>query len=260
MNKTLAEAVAYVDELVSLGVPASVSAFILPPHTALAAVRDRLPKDSGIRLGAQNAHWAEEGVGTGEISMRMVRDAGASIVEVGHSERRAEFGETDKDVARKVAAALDHDLTPIVCVGESRVVREAGGAGDYVVAQVEAALSLVAGADPTVVVFAYEPVWAIGQHSRAATPFEVAPVVEAIRDAVAGQMTGGAGPVLYGGSVDEGNAVELLEGSRADGLFVGRAAWSAVGFARLLAVCADSTASRAVSELSGTISPEPARS
>ncbi len=140
MNKTLAEATAYVDELVAAGVPASVEAFILPAHTALAAVRDRLPRDARIRLGAQNAHWAPEGAGTGEVSMRMVRDAGATLVEIGHSERRNQFGETDEDVARKVEAALDHDLTALVCVGEPREVRDAGDPEDYVVTQVRSAL------------------------------------------------------------------------------------------------------------------------
>jgi triosephosphate isomerase len=240
MNKTLAEAIAYVDALVDLGVPSSVEAFVLPAHTALAAVRDRLPQNCGIRLGAQNAHWAPEGAGTGEISMRMVRDAGATIVEIGHSERRAEFGETDEAVARKVAAALSHELTPLVCVGEPRSVRDAGEAEDFVEAQVRAALSRVVGADAGSVVFAYEPVWSIGEGGVPASPAEVAPVVVAIRRAMAENLTG-EGRVLYGGSVDETNAADMLAGSGADGLFVGRAAWSAAGFARLLGLCAGLT-------------------
>jgi triosephosphate isomerase len=240
MNKTLAEAIAYVDALVDLGVPSSVEAFVLPAHTALAAVRDRLPQNCGIRLGAQNAHWAPEGAGTGEISMRMVRDAGATIVEIGHSERRAEFGETDEAVARKVAAALSHELTPLVCVGEPRSVREAGEAEHFVEAQVRAALSRVVGADAGSVVFAYEPVWSIGEGGVPASPAEVAPVVVAIRRAMTENLTG-EGRVLYGGSVDETNAADMLAGSGADGLFVGRAAWSAAGFARLLGLCAGLT-------------------
>ncbi|MCW2760654.1 MAG: Triose-phosphate isomerase [Marmoricola sp.] len=246
MNKTLAEAVAYVDELVDAGVPSSVEAFILPPHTALSAVRDRLPQGSRVRIGAQNAHWAAEGAGTGEISMRMARDAGATLVEIGHSERRTQFGESDEDVARKVAAALDHDLTPLVCVGEPRVVREAGDAENHVAAQVRAALAHVGGADPTSVLFAYEPVWAIGEAGTAASPAQVAPVVGAVRRAMTeclvGASTGATVRVLYGGSVDESNAVTLLEGSTADGLFIGRAAWTGAGFARLLALCGDHAA------------------
>jgi len=238
MNKTLAEATAYVDDLVGAGVPDVVDAFILPPHTALAAVRDRLPRDSRIRLGAQNAHWAAEGAATGEVSMRMVRDAGATIVEIGHSERRTEFGETDEHVACKVAAALDHGLTALVCVGEPRDVRDAGGSEDHVVAQVRSSLSMVSGADSTSVLLAYEPVWAIGEGGSPASPEQVAPVVRAVRRVMAERLIGEAGTVLYGGSVDDTNATELLEGAGADGLFVGRAGLSATGFARLLSVCA----------------------
>lgn len=238
MNKTIAEAVAYVDTLVDAGVPSSVDAFLLPAHTALAAVRDRLPEGSPIRLGAQNAHWAAEGAGTGEVSMRMVADAGATLVEIGHSERRAEFGETDETVARKVAAALDHDLTPLVCVGEPRDVRDAGGAEQHVAGQVRAALSQVPDAGVGSVLFAYEPVWAIGEEGTAASPEDVAPVVAAVRREVAARGDD-TGRVLYGGSVDEDNAGSLLEGSGADGLFVGRAGWSATGFARLLTLVAD---------------------
>ncbi len=242
MNKTLAEAADFVETLLAVGVPESVEAFILPPHTALAAVRDRLPHDAPVRLGAQNAHWAPEGAWTGEVSMGMVRDAGATMVEVGHSERRTSFGETDEDVARKVAAALDHGLVPLVCVGESAEVRGAGSAEAFVVAQVRAALAEVAGADTAGisdrVLFAYEPVWAIGTGGRPALPEEVAPIMAAIRRAASDVLSGPPVRVLYGGSVDETNAVALLEGTASDGLFVGRAALSATGFNRLIALCA----------------------
>ncbi len=238
MNKTLAEAADFVETLLAVGVPESVDAFILPPHTALAAVRDVLPRDAGVRLGAQNAHWAPEGAFTGEVSMRMVRDAGATMVELGHSERRTGSGETDEDVARKVASALEHDLVPLVCVGESAEVRDAGAAESFVVGQVEAALAGVEGADADRILIAYEPVWAIGTAGRPAVPEEVAPILAAIRRAAADLLTGPAVRVLYGGSVDEDNAVALLEGTGADGLFVGRAALSATGFTRLIALCA----------------------
>ena len=238
MNKTLAEAVEFVESLLAVGVPPSVDAFILPPHTALSVVRDRLPQDSRVRLGAQNAHWASEGAFTGEVSMRMVRDAGASMVEIGHSERRTAFGETDEDVSRKVAAALEHDLVPLVCVGESAVVRDAGSAESFVVAQVRAALAGVAGADSEMILFAYEPYWAIGTGGRAAAPEEVAPIMAAIRRAATEVLAGSPVRVLYGGSVEEANALPLLDGAAADGLFVGRAALSATGFNRLIALCA----------------------
>ena len=118
MTKTLAEARDFVDRIAPVPVPAGVQPFVLPSHTSLAAVRDRLPADSPVLLGAQNAHWAPDGAWTGEVSMRMAADAGAQLIEIGHSERREHFGETDATVAAKVAAALDHGLTPLVCVGE----------------------------------------------------------------------------------------------------------------------------------------------
>ena len=96
MNKTLAEADSFVDELVTFPVPSGIQPFVLPAYTALARVRDRLPIDSPVLLGAQNAHWAAEGSWTGEISMRMAKDAGATLIEIGHSDRREHFGETDQ--------------------------------------------------------------------------------------------------------------------------------------------------------------------
>ena len=147
MNKTLAEARAYVDELSAYELPEGVQAFLLPPHTALAAVRDALPAGSPILLGAQNAHWAPEGEATGEISMRMAADAGATLIEMGHSERRAHFGETDETVARKAAAAVAYGLTPMICVGEPGPVHQDGQAEAYVEAQLAAALSQLSPAE-----------------------------------------------------------------------------------------------------------------
>jgi triosephosphate isomerase len=239
MNKTLAEAAAFVDVLGSAELPPGVQPFVLPAHTALAHVRDRLPPGSPVLLGAQNAHWGPEGAGTGEVSMRMVADAGARLVEMGHSERRAAFGETDRTVALKAAAALEHGLVPLVCVGEPREVRDAGGAADFVAAQVRAALTEVDPADVGRVLVAYEPIWAIGEHGRPATQEQIAPVMGLIAEVVA-QESGGASllALLYGGGVDAGNAEELLTDPHTDGLFVGRAGWDVDGFLRLLQLCA----------------------
>ncbi len=239
MNKTLAEAAAFVDELVSTPVPPGLQAFVLPPHTALASVRARLPQDFGVLLGAQNAHWGREGAGTGEISMRMVRDAGATLVEMGHSERRESFGETDETVAAKADAALAHDLTPLVCVGEPASVREAGGEVDFIAGQVRAALSRLPADAVGRVLVAYEPIWAIGEHGRPATPEQIAPVMALIAE-VAAELSAGAGllALLYGGGVNAGNAAELLGDPHTDGLFVGRAGWDAKGFRALLDLCA----------------------
>lgn len=236
MNKTIAEARAYVAALVpQLPLP-GVQAFVLPPHTALAAVRDQLGPDSPLLLGAQNAHWAAEGPGTGEVSMRMVKDAGARLVEIGHSERRRDFGETDETVARKARASLDHGLIPLICVGEPAPVRAAGREQEFVLSQVLAALRRVSPTDVSRVMFAYEPVWAIGSGGRPATPDQVAPVMGAIAAQLDASSRGCRGTLLYGGGVDAGNAAELLQTPNVDGLFVGRAAWSPDGLVELLQV------------------------
>jgi len=245
MNKTLAEAAAFVDALAGAEIPAGLQPFVLPAHTALAHVRDRLPAGSPVLLGAQNAHWGPEGAGTGEISMRMAADAGARIIEMGHSERRAGFGETDRTVALKAAAALRHGLLPLVCVGESLEVRDAGGAVDFVAAQVRAALAEVEPADVDRVLVAYEPIWAIGEHGRPATQDQIAPVMALIAEVVAEAAEGGSPlALLYGGGVHPDNAEELLTDPCTDGLFVGRAGWDVEGYLRLLELCAPFAARR----------------
>ena len=235
MNKTLSESVAFIDELLAADLPAGVQPFVLPAHTALAAVRDRLPADSPVLLGAQNAHWGPEGAGTGEVSMRMVADAGATLVEMGHSERRAAFGETDETVARKAAAAVAYGLTPLICIGEPSAVRDAGTAETYVEDQLRAALAGLSSAAVQDVIVAYEPVWAIGEHGRAATPEQTGPVMARI-GAVLAELcaTGRARALLYGGSVSSDNAADLLADPHTDGLFVGRAGWTAAAYVDLL--------------------------
>ena len=239
MNKTLAEATAFVDRLNAAPIPSVVQPFLLPPHTALAAVRARLAEGSPVLIGAQNAHWAPEGAWTGEISMRMAADAGATLIEIGHSERRTYFAETDDTVAAKVAAALGHGLTPLICVGESAQVRDSGDAESFVAAQVRAALSRTAPADVGSCLVAYEPVWAIGDQGRPATDAEIGPVMSAVSATAAG-LSGGIGlrALLYGGSVNRDNAADLLADPHTDGLFVGRAAWSSEGFIALLSIAA----------------------
>jgi triosephosphate isomerase len=237
MNKTLAEADSFVDELLTYPIPSDIQPFVMPPHTALARVRDRMAADSPVLLGAQNAHWAAGGSWTGEISMRMAKDAGAALIEIGHSDRREHFGETDRTVALKVAAAVAHGLVPLICVGEPLGVREAGGAEDFVRLQLEMAVSEIGPAEIRQVIVAYEPVWAIGERGTPPSVEQIAPVMALISDVVS--TTGGpARAVLYGGSVDPQNAGELLHVPHTDGLFVGRAAWAASGFIELLKLCA----------------------
>ena len=240
MNKTLAEADGFIDELLAFPIPRGIQPFVLPPLTALARVRDRLPADTPILLGVQNAHWAEEGSWTGEISMRMAKDAGATLIEIGHSERREHFGETDRTVALKAAAAVAHGLIPLICVGEPLAVRDVGGAEDFVRAQLLTALSELGSDEISQVIIAYEPIWAIGEQGIPATLHQVAPVMALINDVVT-TAGGPARAVLYGGSVDSNNATELLKDQHTDGLFIGRAAWEASGFIHILRLCATLT-------------------
>ena len=231
MTKTLAEARAYARVLAGVGWAPRVQPFVIPPATAIATVAEVLPPDSAVLVGAQDAHWEDEGAWTGEVSVPQVKDAGARLLEIGHSERRAHFAETDERVNLKVHAALRHGLLPLVCVGETAQQRAAGAALDTVTAQVTAALAGVP-ATPQVLL-AYEPVWAIGEHGTPATPEQVGDVVAAVAS-----VAGPARPVLYGGSVSLDNARGLLDLPGVAGLFVGRAAWDVEGFLALADVAA----------------------
>ncbi len=239
MNKTAAEAAAYVAELVRLLPPPrdDLSLFFMPPFTALAAAREAIGQ-APLLLGAQNMHWAEAGAYTGEVSARMLMEFGVDLIELGHSERRAVFGETDATVNAKVKAGLQHGLRPLVCVGETMPEREAGASVETIVRQVKLAF---AGVDATALgrcLVAYEPVWAIGEGGVPAEPEHVRGAHAAIRRALA-ERTPHAVPILYGGSVNPSNAARLAVEPEVDGLFIGRAAWSPEGFAELIAIVAD---------------------
>lgn len=237
MNKTITETQAYCARLGQAELPENVQAFILPPLTALAVARAALPADAPVLLGAQNAHWAEHGAWTGEVSMRMVRDAGATFVEIGHSERRQHFAESDEVVARKVEAALAHELTPLLCVGEPMQARAAGRAEEFILAQLDSAVSRIPRQRVADIMVAYEPIWAIGVGGTPATAGDVESVVSAL-SARLRELTGGAGcrALLYGGGVDLDNAADLLGLPLLDGLFVGRAAWHVDGLLALLEI------------------------
>ncbi|WP_407341577.1 triose-phosphate isomerase [Pengzhenrongella phosphoraccumulans] len=230
MNKTLAEARSYARALAATdpGRWPGVQPFILPPATALATVSAELGPRSHVLMGAQNAHWADDGAWTGEVSVPQVADAGAQIVEIGHSERRAYFGETDETVNLKVKAVLRHGLTPLVCVGEPGDVFAAGGSVAHVLRQVRAALDGVA--DASEVLLAYEPIWAIGSGGRSAAPSDIAGVFAALAADCGDSVRG----VLFGGSVTPGNALATLGVHGVGGLFIGRAAWQVGAFIALL--------------------------
>lgn len=245
MTKTLAEGRAYAEALLAAATPdrwPGVQPFVVPPATALSTVRDALASDTGagagIVLGAQNAHWEDAGAWTGEVSVPQVADAGATLVEVGHSERREHFGDTDEVVHRKVAAVVRHGLVPLLCVGEPGPVFASGGSVDHVLAQAHAALDGID--DVGRVLVAYEPVWAIGEHGRPARPEDVAGVVDALAAAFGGSVAG----ILYGGSVDRTNALDLMAVDHVSGLFIGRAAWDVEGLVAILDAVAGRTSER----------------
>ncbi len=201
---------------------------VCPPAT-LVAMAVEVASIAGIRLGGQDCHIDGSGAHTGDISAEMLKDAGASYVIVGHSERRADHGESDGTVRAKAVAALRAGLTPIICVGETRAEREAGDALGVVGAQI--AGSLPADAPDTIVV-AYEPVWAIGT-GLTPTPGDVAQMHAFVRERIEQRLGGGksaAVRILYGGSVKPANARELLSVPNVDGALVGGASLAAKDF------------------------------
>jgi triosephosphate isomerase len=230
MNKTRAEARAFADAL--RGSPIAQSTdyrpFIIPPFPSIADVAERLA-GTKVMVGAQNMHWANQGAWTGEISPLMIKECGATLVELGHSERRTHFGETDETVALKVAAALAHGLIPLVCIGDTRADYEAGRTAEVLAGQVRSALSKADAALLPRVLFAYDPVWSIGEGGVPADPDFANEQHEKIRS-LTGELCGTVLPVLYGGSVNPSNCVSLVKRPAIDGLFIGRSAWDVEGF------------------------------
>ena len=199
---------------------------ICPPFTLIASA---MPRSRGMPIGAQDCHPAASGAHTGNISVPMLKEAGARLVIVGHSERRADQGETDALVRAKAEAALAGGLITIVCVGESEAQRAAGDHVQVVTAQLAASIPDSWGEGELVV--AYEPIWAIGT-GRTATPADVAEMHSAIRAALIGRFDerGGRVRILYGGSVKADNAAELFAVEDVDGALVGGASLTAALF------------------------------
>jgi len=237
MNKTLQQACDFADALLERGGAHDdgIARFVVPPFTAVREVAARLAH-SDVRIGAQTMHWDDDGAWTGEISAPMLRDCGLHLVELGHSERRAHFGETDHQVGLKVRSALKHGLQPLICIGETRDERDAGDADAVLERQVDAALAHVAPGRSSAVLFAYEPVWAIGEGGSPAGS-DYADARQARIKHVAAERLGAAPTCLYGGSVRADNCAELIRRRHIDGLFIGRAAWHIDGYLDILARC-----------------------
>ena len=236
MNKTIEEAEAFLGEYLPLaGEPQGREVVLCPPFLALKAVVE-LCLQSRVRVAAQNMHEEPAGAYTGEVSAPMLRELGVDGVILGHSERRQHFCETDEALARKLPAALDAGLEPILCVGEREAERDAGETENVLRRQVEADLAGVDDPRLAEVMIAYEPVWAIGT-GRTATPEQAEEAIAFIRSLVAARSDDAAAAIriLYGGSVKPDNAAELLGREQIDGALVGGASLDAREFAAIVA-------------------------
>ncbi len=243
MNNTIAEAVVLTQEISNRYEkewPEHVDVVVCPPYVDLKPATTVLDFDrTKIAVGAQNVYWEPSGAFTGEISVPMLKEIGCAYCIVGHSERRELFGETNEDVNRKAKALVADGIAPIVCVGESLAVRDAGTTDEYVCAQVRAAFAGMDAADAEGAVVAYEPIWAIGT-GRTATPEQAEAVCAAIR-ATLGDLFGSAVAeamrVLYGGSMNPGNVAMLVAQPNIDGGLVGGASLKAESFVQLIEAC-----------------------
>lgn len=237
MNKTLSQAQEFATRLATADQSRDdrIQCFVIPPFTAVREVQQILD-DTSVKVGAQNMHWDDAGAWTGEVSPVMLKDCQLDIVELGHSERRAHFGETDETVGLKTAAAIRNGLIPLICIGETLEERESGRAQEVLEAQVTGALSGIPASDQAEILLAYEPVWAIGDKGIPATS-EYADARQSEIIEVAGKLLDRRISCLYGGSVNPENCEELIACKHIDGLFIGRSAWNVEGYLNILSKC-----------------------
>ena len=229
MNKTPSETKAFAEEFKALLPKTKWCDIVVCVPAADLSAAVRAFKDSRIAVGAQNVYFEKSGAYTGEVSADMLADLGVRYVIVGHSERRALFGETDEVVNKKVHAALDAGLNPIICVGESLEQREMGVTMELIALQVKSALSGVAAEQMRRCVIAYEPIWAIGT-GKTATPEQASEVCTAIRALIRAQYGARVArsvTIQYGGSMKPENARELLSHEDIDGGLIGGASLQA---------------------------------
>jgi triosephosphate isomerase (TIM) len=236
MNKTVAEAIDLAEDIKrDLGGCKDVDIVLCPPFTALKAVSD-VVSGTHVDLGAQNMHWEKSGAYTGEISAEMLREIYCHYVILGHSERRTYFGETDEIVNKKTKAALEGNLTPIVCVGETLEEREADRTNEVVGTQVRGSLAGLNPRQLVETVIAYEPVWAIGT-GKTASPEQAQEVHAYIRGVlaeIADEAVAQSVRIQYGGSVKASNAKELFSLPDIDGGLIGGAALEARSFIEIV--------------------------
>ena len=237
MNMTQAEAEAFVKSLLlDVGDLIDVEVVIIPPFTAIAKVMEALGSSQNIKVGAQNMYWEGKGAFTGEISAALLRDLFVRYVVLGHSERRTLFGETDEIVNRKVHAAHEASLRPIVCIGETLQQRDNGQVEKILSKQLRGSLAGLGDKELHDTVLAYEPVWAIGT-GRNATPEQAQDAHAFIRKTLcdlADETTAERVRIQYGGSVKSENARELMSQADIDGALVGGASLDPRSFAEIV--------------------------
>ena len=228
MNKTPSEAVALINELKPLVANEDVDVVFCVPAISIVPAMEAA-KGSNINIGAENMYFEESGAYTGEIAPNMLTDVGVKYVIVGHSERREYFAETDATVNKKVLKAFEHGITPIICCGETLEQREQGVAVDFIRQQIKIAFLNVTADQAKEAVIAYEPIWAIGT-GKTATSDQAEEICAAIRECIAevyDDATAAAIRIQYGGSMNAGNAAELLAKPDIDGGLVGGASLKA---------------------------------
>lgn len=238
MYKNIQDTVTYLQDLVSYTKDISrdeIELFIIPSYTTLESATKSIDR-SYVKLGAQNMCWEEEGQFTGEISPLMLQELGLDLVMIGHSERRHVFRETDVEENKKVKAALNHGLTALLCIGETAEEKNFGISAEVLRTQLKVGFHDVPASQVSNIWVAYEPVWSIGVNGTPASADyaeEMHKVIKSCLLEIFGE-DGAKIPVLYGGSVNPGNANELIVQPSIDGLFTGRAAWQADKFNALI--------------------------
>lgn len=236
MNKTPSEAKELLNSIAPLVKDADCEVIACVPYVDLCTAIETV-KGTNIKIGAENCHWAESGAYTGEISTGMLKELGVEYVVLGHSERRQYFGETDETVNKRTKAALAAGLKPIVCVGELIWERECNITEEVIARQIKLDLFDVSAEDVKKTIIAYEPVWAIGT-GKTATADQAEEVCAFIRTTLAklyGQDVADAVTIQYGGSMNDGNAAELLSKTNVDGGLIGGASLVAEKFAAIVA-------------------------
>lgn len=239
MYKNIADTVSYLQKLVENTKDISreeIELFVIPSFTTLQSATEKVDR-AYVKLGAQNMCWEEQGQFTGEISPLMLGELGLDLVMIGHSERRHVFGETDYEENKKVLCALNHGFTTLLCIGETDQEKEYGISNEVLRTQLIAGFHGVTPEMAKNLWVAYEPVWAIGVNGKPASVEYAEEKHQVIKQCLVelfGEEVGLSIPVLYGGSVNPGNANQLITQPSIDGLFTGRSAWQADAFDKLI--------------------------